>query len=229
MRASWSWIWTLKFPPKIKLFLWKCAHPRIPTKSIIFNHLSQTLMHVFRDCPFVRSIWLSFPPTMLLPDFFTLDLHNWCKQNTKIYTHLSYISWKVLFAFTVWEICLGQNSLIFSGKMIPYQALKDNSISHATKFYFLSSFPVSSSSTLPSIWIRWCPGPFPFITINTDASSIGNPGPVGAGGLACSHIGAWLWGFSMNLGRSNNTVAELWGIRATLRKAWNKGHWQVLL
>ena len=124
----------------------------------------------------------------------------------------------------VLAICLGQKSLIFSGKMIPYQALKDNSVSHATEFYFLSSLPVSSSSTLPSIWIRWCPGPFPFITINIDASSIGNLGPVGAGGLACSHTGAWLWGFSMNLGRSNNTVAELWGIRVVLRKAWNKGH-----
>ena len=35
---TWSWIWKLKIPPKIQLFVWKYAHHRIPTKSIIFPH-----------------------------------------------------------------------------------------------------------------------------------------------------------------------------------------------
>ena len=28
---SWSWIWKIPIPPKIKLFLWKCAHNRVPS------------------------------------------------------------------------------------------------------------------------------------------------------------------------------------------------------
>uniref|UniRef100_A0A7N2MQW9 Reverse transcriptase zinc-binding domain-containing protein n=1 Tax=Quercus lobata TaxID=97700 RepID=A0A7N2MQW9_QUELO len=62
MWNSWTWIWMLNLPPKIKLFLRKCAHHRIPTKSIIFNHMPQpnrscprcvedeTPIHVLRDC-----------------------------------------------------------------------------------------------------------------------------------------------------------------------------------
>ena len=115
-RETWSWIWMLKLPPKIKLFLWKCANHRLPTKSIIFNHSLQTNqicprcvkletpIHVLRDCTFARSIWMSFPPNMLIPDFFNLNLHNWCKQNTKVNTQFAYVPWNVLFAFTVWAI-----------------------------------------------------------------------------------------------------------------------------
>nr|POE86300.1 hypothetical protein CFP56_45909 [Quercus suber] len=35
--------------------------------------------------------------------------------------------------------------------------------------------------------------PLPYVTINTDRSSKGNPGMFGAGGVACSAIGKWLW------------------------------------
>nr|POE52420.1 hypothetical protein CFP56_50278 [Quercus suber] len=35
--------------------------------------------------------------------------------------------------------------------------------------------------------------PLPYVTINTDGSSKGNPGMFGEGGVACSTIGKWLW------------------------------------
>ena len=79
------------------------------------------------------------------------------------------------------------------------------------------------------VLLRWCLVPFPFVTINTDGSFSGNPRPTRAGGLARTHARTWLWGFSLNLGCTNNTVAELWGIWAALNLAWDKGHWRVLL
>lgn len=50
-------------------------------------------------------------------------MHNWCKQNSKVTTQYSYIPWNVIFAFTVWAIWLGLNSLVFMGTSIPHQTI----------------------------------------------------------------------------------------------------------
>ena len=122
---------------------------------------------------------------------------------------------------------MGQNSLIFSRKLIPFHILKQNAISHAMEFFFLSIIPSGHSSSLSIKYIRWSPTPFPYVTINTDNSSLGNPEKSGAGGVACSANGERLWGFSLHLGVTNNTMAELWGIREALARAWAKGHHRV--
>lgn len=69
--VTWSWIWKLKTPPKIQLFVWKCAHHRISTKSVIFSHTVlndqvcphcneiETLIHVLHDCHFSHLVFLS--------------------------------------------------------------------------------------------------------------------------------------------------------------------------
>ena len=144
-------------------------------------------------------------------------------------TLLGYVPWGVIFAFVLWAIWLDRNSLIFSNRSVPSQVLQHNAVSHATEFFFLSSILTPSSLRKSSVLLRWRPAPFPFVTINTDGSSSGNPGPTGAGGLARTHAGTWLWGFFLNLGCTNNTVAKLWGIRTALTLAWDKGHRRVLL
>ena len=92
--VTWSWIWKLKMPPKIQLFIWKCAHHRIPTKSIIFPHVAlsdqvcarcneiETPIHVLHDFHFARHIWS--PLNFLISDFFRLELHAWYKLNSKL-------------------------------------------------------------------------------------------------------------------------------------------------
>ena len=63
----------------------------------------------------------------------------------------------------------------------------------------------------------------------TDGSSLGNPETSNAGGMARSANGEWLWGFSLHLGVTNNTIAKLWGIREVLVRAWANGYHQVCL
>ena len=132
---SWGWVWKLRLPPKIQLFIWKCAHNQILTRSIIFSHLDQvntrcprcmemeTPIHVIRDCAFAKNIGMSFPTDFLFPKFFTLNLHQWCKKNTKVNDLLGYVSWGVIFAFVLRAIWLDRNSLIFSNHSIPSQVL----------------------------------------------------------------------------------------------------------
>ena len=101
-------------------------------------------------------------------------------------------------------------------------------MSHATEF-FLSSIPAWHPSPSSPTSTRWCPAPPPYVTINTDGSSKGNPGMSGADGVAHSASGEWLGGFSLHLGFTNNTIAELWGIREALLWAWDNGHRRVCL
>ena len=68
IKQSWFWIWKLKIPPKIQLFVWKYAHHRIPTKSVIFPYATlsdqvcprcneiEVPIHVLQDCHFARHI-----------------------------------------------------------------------------------------------------------------------------------------------------------------------------
>lgn len=96
-------------------------------------------------------------------------------------------------------------------------------------FFFLSTIPGLPSQRYKEEAVQWLPAPAPHITINTDGSSQGNLGPSGAGELAQSTSGSWLWGFSLRLGVTNNTMAELWGIRRTLLLAWDKDYKGVTL
>ena len=118
-------------------------------------------------------------------------------------------------------------SLILSGKFIPPHILKQNAISHVTEFFFLSTVPLRQSFLLSIKYIRWSPTTFPYVTINIDGNSIGNLEKLGARGVARLANGEWLWGFSLHLGVMNNTMAELWGLREALTRAWAKGHHRV--
>ena len=63
----------------------------------------------------------------------------------------------------------------------------------------------------------------PFIMLNMDGSSLGNPGRAGAKGLLRDSSGKWISGFSLNLGITSNNVAELGAIRYGLQLASNMG------
>jgi len=51
------------------------------------------------------------------------------------------------------------------------------------------------------------------VKLNTDGSSMGNPGLVGGGGLIRDENGDWIVGFARNIGITTSFQAELWAIR----------------
>lgn len=66
---SWSWIWKLKPPKKIKFFIWLACHNLVPTLSLL-NHINialiancfqcnlheETFLHCLCDCHFSRIV-----------------------------------------------------------------------------------------------------------------------------------------------------------------------------
>lgn len=49
--------------------------------------------------------------------------------------------------------------------------------------------------------------------LNTDGSSLGNPGSAGGGGVIRDWSGRWVVGFSRKIGIATSLLAELWAIR----------------
>ena len=45
-----------------------------------------------------------------------------------------------------------------------------------------------------------------------DDSSLGNPGVAGANGLLRNNVGAWVSGFSLNMGIASNNISKLGAI-----------------
>ena len=81
-----------------------------------------------------------------------------------------------------------------------------------TKYFFLAGSNRIIQVRTPHL-IKWVVPTEPYITLNTDGSSIGNLGMVGAGGLLRDSSGFWISRFSLNLGIATNNVAELAAVR----------------
>ena len=52
-----------------------------------------------------------------------------------------------------------------------------------------------------------------WVKLNTDGSSLGNPGLAGGGGVIHDIEGAWIMGFVRNIGITSRYIAELWALR----------------
>ena len=51
----------------------------------------------------------------------------------------------------------------------------------------------------------WC-------KLNSNGASFGNPGRAGGGGLIQDHRGAWIRGYTRNIGFTTSVIAEFWAL-----------------
>lgn len=69
-----NWIWDLKVPPKIRMFLWRSCHEIIPTKAVLVrrhvgtnpyfefcSNAIETATHLFFQCPTFAELWRGDP------------------------------------------------------------------------------------------------------------------------------------------------------------------------
>ena len=71
------------------------------------------------------------------------------------------------------------------------------------------------------VQLHWIAPTYGVCKINTDGSRKSASGFIcGAGGLLRDNYGAWIKGFSVNLGVGSVLEAELWGIFWGLHLAW---------
>jgi len=61
--------------------------------------------------------------------------------------------------------------------------------------------------------VCWEKPPLGWAKLNMDEDAVGSSGLAGCGGLIRDENGAWLVGFSRNIGSTTSYAADLWGIR----------------
>ena len=157
----------------------------------------------------------------ILPlSFFNQTLQEWLQHNaTTVDVVLPHqLPWRIYFPFLCWNLWLSRNDKIFN-----HQSKSQNSIIHsvvqmACEFHFLAGL-ISWVQEKILHHISWRMPPAPYIKLNTDCSTIGNPGLAGVGGILRNHMGNWLAGFSLHLGIASNNTAELAVVRQGLALA----------
>lgn len=158
---------------------------------------------------------------------FSKQLHNlW------IFAGLSTISaiWKVRNKF-IFEgrpiyfhrLCMSINSaIVHGGKFIPgYSQGFDTRIISSLG---IQPIPRKAPTILP---VLWSPPWFPWVKLNTDGLSKGNPGPAACGGVFRNCHGRFLGGFCQRIGHCNSFFAELSAIIIGIEFAYQRG-WHCL-
>ncbi|XP_057755722.1 uncharacterized protein LOC130974897 [Arachis stenosperma] len=89
---NWLWLWKARVPEKLRLLVWLCLHDAVPTQYLHFrrhlsssslctrcNQLPETILHCFRDCEVVRSVWVSLGFSDVC-FFGSYEVHDWFKH-----------------------------------------------------------------------------------------------------------------------------------------------------
>ena len=123
-----NWIWTAETLPRIKTFLWMCAHNSIGVKvclerrGVVQDNLcpichngSETILRALHDCLHLKPVWNELGITSMNHGFWRSDLQTWLSFNGKETRSLlnSNPPWKLVFPFAVWSIWKSRNSFFF--------------------------------------------------------------------------------------------------------------------
>ena len=129
--SDFGWIWKLNTLPRIKTFLWMCAHGSIGVKAClvrrgvveeescpICQRASETILHALRDCQNVKEVWRQLGIQRTNRVFWTSNLQDWIKINSKDRGSCFQGNppWNILFPVAVWNLWISRNMLIFKRK-----------------------------------------------------------------------------------------------------------------
>ena len=95
-------------------------------------------------------------------------------------------------------------------------------ISYASEFFHLIG-SYSKVKNVVSIPIKWVAPPLGWFKLNTDGSSLGNPGLARGAGIIRNHLGDWVGGFSRAIGYTTSVQVELRALKDGLILAIDLG------
>ncbi|CAA7012828.1 unnamed protein product [Microthlaspi erraticum] len=140
-----------------------------------------------------------------------------------IFKDMGGYAWSTLFAMSCWWgwkwrcwYVFGKTGLCQDRVKFVKDLAKDVSMAHE------KSKAKTGTRARTEQQIAWEPLEGGWLKMNTDGASKGNPGAAAAGGVLSDEVGAWVCGFSLNLGICSAPLAELWGVYYGLYLAWEK-------
>ena len=150
--SLWEWIWKLSCPKKLQVFNWKSMQDWLPTQQyLLFSWFEvsancprcnnpETTIHVLRDCPWAKDVWICSPGILPL-EFFSLPLQEWLIMNSKSDTLLQgqQIPWKIFSSFLCCQLWLSLNDCIFNKHSSSQSHLIYKAVQHAIEFFYLAT------------------------------------------------------------------------------------------
>lgn len=174
---------------------------------------TETITHALRNCDLVRLVWNELGAVCFDRVFFVSDLENWLATNGKAgkATDENQPPWKIIFSFAVWIIWKNRNQYVFNNKAQNPHIAKDI-MSNSVEYYFCA-YPKKGKPHMVIKQVHWDKPAVGWMKLNTDGSSLGNPGLAGGGGVIRDWTGRWIVGFSRNIGIASSLMAEPWAIQ----------------
>ncbi|KAK6136178.1 hypothetical protein DH2020_030069 [Rehmannia glutinosa] len=192
----WKWIWNLEVPPKVRVFMWKTAHGRLPVRAALHRRSTdttpycqrcgttiETVEHTLRDCPWSQFFWRASP----------LRLDNLLHTTTASIADMLMVISKMnnndgecLFAMLLWALWRARNVLIFQGKEMSHMQCFDIALRCLNDFQS-NKLRGRKQPAMPQ-QMDWTPPPEGHFKINTDASVMKNEG-TGLGAVLRDHAG----------------------------------------
>ena len=121
------------------------------------------------------------------------------------------MDWSTTFAFGIWILWQHRNRIVFQNQS-PNQSIHKEVMKRATEFALCAQL-VLANRTRVERRIKWERPLRGWYKLNTDGSSLGNPGAAGGGGVIRDASGAWIQAFSRNICSTTSFLVELWALR----------------
>ena len=208
-----DWLWKVDTLPRIRTFLWMCAHNSIGVKVClekrgvvrdntcpICQRGSETILHALRDCPHIKQVWNQLGITPLNHAFWRSDLQVWLSSNGRNNCRLlaSNPPWRYIFPFAVWNIWKSRNRFVFS-RLRRNPKLAGDILNQVWEFVHCGATPRASVQKVLRR-ICWEKPPEGWLKLNTDGSVEGGSGLACCGGVIRDANGQWVRGFSRRIG-----------------------------
>lgn len=144
---GWKCIWKLHVQQWIKTFLWTLAHDRLLTNQGSWRRRMtnspacprcscavEDALHMLRDCPPSKEVWVRTWPTAFIPEFFSLHLHEWLLKSLSLNSRpraMGEGSWSERMAITMWNLWKWRNLEVFRKGVMPLHQRWRQSSEHA--------------------------------------------------------------------------------------------------
>ena len=221
-----GWIWKLIVFPRIKTFLWMCAHSSIGVKVCLVRRgvveeescpicqgTSETILHALRDRHKIKDVWRQLGIQRTDRVFWTSNLQDWIKTNSK--DRKSCLQgnppWNIIFPIAVWNLWKSRNMFIFERKS-QNPNLSKEIVNQAVEFLCYVASPRNPTRVVTRS-TKWEKPAMGWKKLKTDGSVLGSVGQVGCGGVVRDDCGNWLAGCTRHIGATDSFAAELWGLR----------------